>query len=326
MNVVRDPYRAAVDLPRGGVVTIGNFDGVHRGHQQMLADVAERARTLGVPSVVVTFDPHPLKVLHPERAPEMIQTLRQREEAIEACGIEWILIVPFTRDFSLTDPGEFVKELLVRRLAAREIHVGERFMFGRERGGDLNLLSTLARENGIAVTGLTDVTEGAAAISSSRIREALQAGDIPRAAALLGRPYAMDGIVAKGDRMGRKIGIPTINLKAENELAPRDGVYVGKVFLRSFERTFICVTNIGRRPTVYEDYLRTIESHILDFSSDVYGESVRLFFFGRLRDEMTFGSMLELTAQIRRDIEATRLYFLTHPGSCGSAPTAPRAG
>jgi riboflavin kinase/FMN adenylyltransferase len=156
------------------------------------------------------------------------------------------------------------------------------------------------------VTGLTDVTEARRRSPSSRIREALQEGDIPRAAALLGRPYAMDGIVAKGDRMGRKIGIPTINLKAENELAPRDGVYVGKVFLRSFERTFICVTNIGRRPTVYEDYLRTIESHILDFSSDVYGESVRLFFFGRLRDEMTFGSMLELTAQIRRDIEATR--------------------
>lgn len=309
MIVVRDPLRS-LDLPKGGVVTVGNFDGVHRGHQKMLRDVAERGRELGVPSVVVTFDPHPLKVLHPEAAPKMIQTLAQREEAIEACGLEALVLVPFTRDFSLMPADEFAREVLVRRLAAREVHVGERFVFGKGRGGNVELLRRVGADSSLTVVALADVADEAGAVSSTRIRSALDAGDVALANALLGRPYAMDGIVAKGDRMGRKIGFPTINLRSENELCPRDGVYVSRVFIRSFERTFVCVTNIGRRPTVYEDYATTIESYILDFSSDVYGESIRLTFYGRLRDERTFGSMLELTAQIRRDVEATRLFFL----------------
>lgn len=310
MIVVRDPLRK-VDLPRGGVVTIGNFDGVHLGHQKMLADVAERARELSVPSVVVTFDPHPLKVLRPETAPKMIQTLRQREEAIDACGIEALVIVPFTRDFSLTPGREFVRELLVRRLAAREIHVGEKFAFGRGRDGDVTLLREMGAEARFEVHAVTHVADGEGRISSTRIRERIAAGDVAAAGLLLGRPYAMDGVIAKGDRMGRKIGFPTINLKPDNELAPRDGVYVGKVLIRSFDRTFVCVTNIGRRPTVYEDYGTTVESYILDFSSDVYGEEIRLEFRERLRDEQVFPSMLELTSQIRKDVEATRRYFLT---------------
>jgi riboflavin kinase / FMN adenylyltransferase len=314
LQVFRDPFRS-VDLPRGGVVTVGNFDGVHLGHQAMLRDVAERARAGGVPSVVVTFDPHPLKVLHPERAPKMIQTLRQREEAIEACGVDCLVLVPFTRDFSLMPAGEFAKELLGRRLGAREVCVGARFVFGRERGGNLEVLRAIGSECGFAVTGLADVTDSEGPISSTRIRNALAEGRVAAANALLGRPYAMDGIIAKGDRMGRKIGFPTMNLQPGNELYPKDGVYFTSVRIESFERTFACVTNIGRRPTVYEDYATTIESYILDFSSDVYGERVRLSFFERVREEMVFPSMLELTAQIRRDVEATRRYFLSHPVS-----------
>jgi riboflavin kinase/FMN adenylyltransferase len=312
LQVLRDPFRS-VDLPRGGVVTVGNFDGVHRGHQTMLRDVAERAEAAGVPSVVVTFDPHPLKVLHPERAPKMIQTLRQREESIEACGIAALVIVPFTRDFSLMPAGEFARDLLGRRLGAREVRVGSRFVFGRERAGDLELLRRVGGEAGFAVSGLADVCDAAGPISSTRVRAALGAGDVAAAGALLGRPYRMDGIIAKGDRMGRRIGFPTMNLQPDNELYPKDGVYFTSVRLESFERTFACVTNIGRRPTVYEDYATTIESYILDFSSDVYGERVRLAFFDRVREERVFPSMLELTAQIRRDVEATRLYFLSHP-------------
>ncbi|HUM01292.1 MAG TPA: bifunctional riboflavin kinase/FAD synthetase [Thermoanaerobaculia bacterium] len=312
MIVIRDPLRAA-DLPKRGIVTVGNFDGVHIGHQKMLRDVAERAASLGVPSVVVTFDPHPLKVLRPEEAPKMIQTLRQREEAIEACGIEHLLIIPFTRDFSLTPAESFVRELLLRRLAAREVHVGERFTFGHQKGGNLALLRRVGAEGGMAVVGIADVTDGETRISSTRIRQAVASGDVVLAARLLGRPYAMDGFVAKGDRMGRKIGFPTINLMPDNELLPLDGVYLSTMFLPSFERTFGCVTNIGRRPTVYEDYATTIESFVLDFSSDVYGEKIRLAFLGRLREERTFPSMLELTAQIRKDVEATRIYFLRNP-------------
>ena len=314
MIVIRDPLKSA-DVPKGGVVTVGNFDGVHRGHQKMLADVVGRAMSLGAPSVAVTFDPHPLKVLRPEEAPKMIQTLRQKEEAVEACGVEALVIVPFTRDFSLTPAETFVRELLVKRLSARELHVGERFTFGRDKGGNFELLRRLGAEAGMAVVGLSDVVEGGGPISSTRIRAALEAGDAAAAHALLGRPYVMDGLVAKGDRMGRKIGFPTINLKPENELFPRDGVYLSTIYIDSFERTFGCVTNIGRRPTVYEDYARTIETYVLDFSSDVYGEQIRLSFLSRMRDEMTFRSMLELTAQIRRDVEATRLYFEGKPVS-----------
>ena len=294
-------------------MTVGNFDGVHLGHQAMLRDVARRAGELGAPAVVVTFEPHPLKVLHPERAPRMIQTLRQREEAIEACGIDALVLVPFTRDFSLTPPEDFIRDLLVKRLAVREVQVGEHFMFGRERGGNMEILRRIGDAAGFTVTGIADVTHAAAAISSTRIRNALLEGDVASANALLGRAYAMDGLIAKGDRMGRKIGFPTMNLKPDNELYPKDGVYFTSVRIESFERTFPCVTNIGRRPTVYEDFATTIESYILDFSSDVYGERVRLSFFDRARDEQTFPSMLDLTAQIKRDVEATRLYFLKNP-------------
>jgi len=312
LQVFKDPYRP-VDLPRGGVVTVGNFDGVHRGHQAMLEAVAARALELGAPSVVVSFDPHPLKVLHPERAPKMIQTLRQREEAIEACGIDALVLVPFTRDFSLTPADSFIRELLVKRLAVREVHVGARFIFGRERGGNLDVLRAAGEAAGFRVTGLPDVKDAGGAISSTRIRNALHEGDAATARELLGRPYAMDGIVAKGDRMGRKIGFPTMNLRPDNEMFPKDGVYFTSVRIESFERTFPCVTNIGCRPTVYEDFATTIESYILDFSSDVYGERVRLSFFDRVRDERTFPSLLELTAQIRLDVEATRAHFATHP-------------
>lgn len=312
MQVVKDPYRP-VDLPRGGVVTVGNFDGVHRGHQAMLEAVAARALEVGAPSVVVSFDPHPLKVLHPERAPKMIQTLRQREEAIEACGIDALVLVPFTRDFSLTPADGFIRELLVKRLAVREVRVGARFIFGKDRGGNFDVLRAAGEAEGFRVTSLPDVKDAGGAISSTRIRNALHEGDAGAARELLGRPYAMDGIVAKGDRMGRKIGFPTMNLSPDNELFPKDGVYFTSVRIDSFDRTFPCVTNIGRRPTVYEDFATTIESYILDFSSDVYGERVRLSFFGRVRDERRFPSMLDLTAQIRLDVDATYAYFAEHP-------------
>jgi riboflavin kinase / FMN adenylyltransferase len=312
LQVIKDPFRP-VDLPRGGVVTVGNFDGVHLGHQAMLRDVAKRGGELSAPAVVVTFEPHPLKVLHPERAPRMLQTLRQREEAIEACGIDALVLVPFTRDFSLTPAEDFIRDLLVKRLAVREVHVGEHFMFGRERGGNMEVLRRIGDAAGFTVTSIADVTDSAAAISSTRIRNALLEGDVASANALLGRAYAMDGLIAKGDRMGRKIGFPTMNLKPDNELYPKDGVYFTSVRIESFERTFPCVTNIGRRPTVYEDFATTIESYILDFSSDVYGERVRLSFFQRVRDEKTFPSLLDLTAQIKKDVEATRLYFRKNP-------------
>jgi riboflavin kinase/FMN adenylyltransferase len=312
MQVFRDPLRST-DLPRGGIVTIGNFDGVHRGHQKILATVVARARETGNPAVAVTFDPHPLKVLHPEQAPHMIQTLAQKEEAIEKLGFDAVLVVPFTRDFSLTEPEDFVRAFLGDKLGAREVFLGAHFAFGRGRRGNLDLLRRLGPECGFTAQGVPEVLQDGEPISSTRIREAVGRGEIASANAMLGRPFELDGFIAKGDRMGRKLGYPTINLRPDNELHPADGVYFSKVFFKSFGREFVCVTNIGRRPTVYEDYETTIESYILDFSSDVYGEKIRLFFYDRVREERTFPSMMELTAQIARDIEETRRYFAASP-------------
>jgi riboflavin kinase / FMN adenylyltransferase len=308
LHVVRDPLRST-DLPRGGIVTIGNFDGVHLGHRRILEKVVARAREADRPSVAITFEPHPLSVLRPDHAPRRLQTLRQKEEALEAIGIENLLVIPFTRDFSLTEPEEFVRSVLRTRLAVSEVYLGSHFAFGRGKRGDIALLKRMGPECGFVAASVEEVISDGEAISSTRIRSAIARGDVVRANAMLGREYEIDGLVAKGDKVGRKIGYPTINLEPENDLHPADGVYVTQIHIQSFDRRFDCVTNIGRRPTVYEDYATVIETFVLDFSANVYGERVRLFFFERLREERRFPSVTALSDQIGRDIEETRKYF-----------------
>jgi riboflavin kinase/FMN adenylyltransferase len=308
LHVVRDPLRST-DLPRGGIATIGNFDGVHLGHRRILEKVVDRAREADRPSVAITFEPHPLSVLRPDQAPRRLQTLRQKEEALEAIGIENLLVIPFTRDFSLTEPEEFVRSVLHGRLAVSEVYLGSHFAFGRGKRGDIALLKRMGPECGFIASSVEEVVFEEEPVSSSRVRTAIGRGDVLRANAMLGREYEIDGLVAKGDKVGRKIGYPTINLEPENELHPADGVYVTQIHIRSFGRRFDCVTNIGRRPTVYEDYATVIETFVLDFSSNVYGEHVRLFFFDRLREERRFPSVTALSDQIGRDIEETRKYF-----------------
>jgi riboflavin kinase/FMN adenylyltransferase len=313
LRVLRDPLRAS-DLPRGGIVTIGNFDGVHLGHRRILEAAVARAKESGRPSVAVTFEPHPLAVLRPDHAPRRIQTLRQKEEAIEALGIDSLLVIPFTRDFSLTEPEAFVRDFLGERLAASELVLGHHFAFGRGKRGDLALLKRLGPECGFDAWGVEEVIEGGEPVSSTRIRDAISKGRLAEANAMLGREYFLEGIVSRGERVGRKIGYPTINLAPENELHPADGVYVTRIEISSFGRRFDSVTNIGRRPTVYQDFSTTIETYVLDFTSDVYGERVRLFFHERLREERTFPSVMALTEQIGRDIESTRAYFARSTG------------
>jgi riboflavin kinase / FMN adenylyltransferase len=308
LHVVRDPLRAA-SLPRGGIATIGNFDGVHLGHRRILESVTARARESGRPSVAITFEPHPLAVLRPDRAPRRLQTLRQKEEAIESLGIENLLVIPFTRDFSLTEPEDFVREVLHARLAVAELLLGRHFAFGRGKRGDLALLERMAAECGFVAGGVEEVYFEGEPVSSSRIRAAITRGEIASANAMLGREYEIDGLVARGEKVGRKLGFPTINLEPENELHPADGVYVTAIEIPSLGKRFESVTNVGRRPTVYEDYATTIETHVLDFSENVYGEKVRLFFFDRLRQERKFPTLDELTAQIGQDVEATRAWF-----------------
>jgi len=224
-------------------------------------------------------------------------------------GLEFLLVIPFTRDFSLMEPEEFVRGLLRDRLGAAELYLGRHFAFGRGKRGDLAMLSRMGAECGFVAEAVDEVAWEGEPVSSSRIRRALESGKVAEAAAMLGRSYELDGLVARGDRLGHQIGVPTINLEPENELAPAEGVYVTEIEIRSFGRRFQSVSNIGRRPTLYEDYTTTIETFVLDFSSDVYGDRVRLFFLERLREERKFPSVIELKEQIQRDIADSRGYF-----------------
>ncbi|MEA2600524.1 MAG: riboflavin kinase / adenylyltransferase [Acidobacteriota bacterium] len=308
MHVFQDAYNAS-DLPRGGVATIGNFDGVHRGQRAILDRVAARAEELGVPSVVVTFDPHPLTVLSPERAPAALTTPKQKERLLEEAGIAVILVVRFTAELSRVPARTFVRELLRDKLGLKEIYVGSGFVFGHKREGDLALLQEMGREMGFSASGVEEVVYVGERISSTRIRRAIGEGNVVEAAEMLGRPYSIAGVIARGDRMGQKLGWPTINLISDNKLLPADGVYASRVFFPSYPATFDCVTNIGTRPTVYENYQRVVESHILDFKANVYGQRIELGFYKRLREERIFPNVMDLSAQIGRDVETTREYF-----------------
>ncbi len=308
MHVVQDAY-ASSDLPRGGVGTIGNFDGVHRGQRAILDRVVARAGELGLPPVVVTFDPHPLAVLAPERTPVPLTTPRQKEKLLEEAGIAAVMILRFTPELARVPARAFVRDFLHERLDLKEIYVGESFVFGHRREGNLELLRQMGEDLGFAVGGVDEVVHAGERISSTRIRRAVADGNVAEAAEMLGRPYTVEGTIARGDRMGKRLGWPTINVMPENKLVPCDGVYACRVFFPSYPATFDCATNIGTRPTVYENYQRVVEAHILDFKSDVYGQRVELHFYKRLREERIFPTVMDLSAQIGRDVEATREFF-----------------
>lgn len=308
MHVVQDAYNSS-DLPRGGVGTIGNFDGVHRGQRAILDRAVARARELGAPAVVITFDPHPLAVLAPDRAPVPLTTPKQKEALLEDVGITEMLVVRFTPEFSRVPARTFVKDFLHDKLGLREIYVGTGFVFGQGREGNLDLLQGMGGDLGFSAHGVEEVMHGGERISSTRIRRALSEGNVAEAAELLGRPYSISGVIARGDRMGQRLGWPTINIVPDNKLLPTDGVYVSRVFFPSYPATFDCVTNIGTRPTVYENYQRVVESHVLDFKANVYGQRVDLHFHKRLREERIFPTVMDLSAQIGRDVEVAREYF-----------------
>jgi riboflavin kinase / FMN adenylyltransferase len=311
MEIVRNAAFNS-DLPRGGVVTIGNFDGVHRGHQMLIRDAVARARELGVPAVALTFEPHPERVLRPDSGLRLLATPGQRAQLLARCGIDTLVELAFDRRFAATSAEEFAREFLHRRLAPREVRLGSNFRFGARRMGDVALLERLGEQLSFAVVGVEPLLDGGEPISSTRVRREVAHGRVEEAAALLGRVVLVDGRVYSGERMGRRLGFPTINVGVDNELIPAHGVYVTGLQIPSFGKVFPSVTNIGVRPTIYENYHVTVESHVLDFIADVYREEVRVFFYRRLRDERVFPSSVELVTQIRKDVETARLYFLQH--------------
>lgn len=295
------------------MATIGNFDGMHVGHQQIVRGVVDRARELGRPSAVITFHPHPLAIVAPDRVPKQILTLAQKEEILRAMGVDAFLIVPFSHEFSRWTADRFIEEFLVNALGAAEVHIGKDFAFGAGREGNLAKLQAAGERLGFAVRGVDDVRVRGIRVSSSLIRDAISKGAMHIVTLALGRTYFVDGRVATGRKLGRKMGFPTVNVDPFNELYPSGGVFVTTCRFESFSRSFEGVTNIGVRPTLYENYATTIESHILDFDSNVYGDTVRLYFHRLLRREQQFRSALELTNQIRHDIQRSRTWFLSHP-------------
>jgi len=312
VKILRDPL-GNDDLPQGAVISIGSFDGVHIGHQAVLTHVVERARSMGVAAVAMTFDPHPIKLLRPGDAPRLLTTLEQRLALIAKTGIETSLVVPFTHRLARMRAADFVRDVLVDRLAVREVYIGDNFRFGADRGGDVGLLTAMGTDLGFEAAAAPIVEAEGSVVSSTRVRRAVADGRVEEVVALLGRSVFIDGAVLEGKRLGRTLGFPTLNIEVENELSPSNGVYVTAVHIPSFSRTFPAVTNIGVRPTVYQNSLTTVESHLLDFTADVYQEQVRLYFLQRVREERRFESTLELMAQIRRDVGQARDYFDHHP-------------
>ncbi len=304
-------FRKLEDVPAGlkaTVVSVGNFDGVHRAHQMVLREVIARARALGVEAWAVTLEPHPLRVLRPEAELRLITPLEMKLRLLDESGLDAVLVIPFTRDFSQLSPREFCAEVLVRRLRAREVHEGESFRFGHKAAGDLEQLKRFGAELGFAVKGYGELRFGGDVASSSRIRELIAEGRVARARHLLGRPFAIAATPDRGRGVGRRYTVPTINIERYPELAPRNGVYVTRTALGSAH--FDSVTNLGVRPT-FETGSFAIETHLLDFEPmEVAADAqVEIIFLHRLRDEKKFPTVDALRTQIARDVERTRRYF-----------------
>ncbi len=311
MKIFKNAWKQG-DLPHGTVATVGNFDGMHRGQRAIVDMVVKRGAELGLPSVVITFEPHPLKVLRPDMAPPRLTTADQKASMLEAMGIDAMAIVEFDEEFASTAAKQFVEQLLFERLDVRELFVGSKFLFGRDRAGDLALLKSLAGDTGRRVSGVEEVVDGGELVSSTRVRAAVMRGDVEEAMRLLGRPYSVVGRVVHGDAMGRKLGWPTINLDLSNELLPSFGVYRSRARVEG-GAPLPAVTNVGLRPTIHSDSRPTLESHLLDFEGDLYGRSVEIELLERLRGERCFASVTELEEQITRDVDEVRRRFAVAP-------------
>lgn len=306
--VVHDGFESWKKIGRTAI-SLGNYDGVHLGHRVILEKTIDLARNANIPSVAVTFDPVPKKILQPQTAPPLIQTLKQRLAKLESLGIEHTIVVHFSPEFAQKSPEEFVQQFLVDRLNVQYFVVGENFSFGHQKQGNLSLLKKMGASNDFEVVGIREVYKNGIRISSSQIREFIQQGRMEEAADFLGCPFALTGTIVEGEHLGGKIGIPTANLDFENEITPAKGVYVSRASIEG--NNYLSVTNVGVRPT-FQGKKLTVEAHLLDFSGDLYGSRMELNFFHRLRDEMRFAGVDELKSQIQRDIERTKKFVVAN--------------
>ncbi len=289
-------------------VTIGNFDGLHRGHQAMLARLKEEASRRGLPSCVLTFEPHPREFFSPAQAPARLSSLREKSGLIEAAGIDRLHVCRFDRRFSSLSPDDFIQQILVNALDARWLLVGDDFRFGAKRAGDFALLKEAGARLGFEVESLATVNVAGRRASSTAVREALAAGDMGHAAELLGRPYSISGHVMHGDKLGRQIGFPTANIQLQHNRPPLSGIFAVEVC--GLNGTPLKgVASLGTRPTVHENGKPTLEVFIFDFRDDLYGRRLRVDFLKKLRDEEKYPDLDALIAQINRDVDNARAFF-----------------
>jgi len=286
-------------------LAIGVFDGVHRGHQAVISTSADHAAASNGTPVVVTFDPHPEKVLRPQAAPHLLSATEHKIALIRALGVEHLLIITFDKQFAATEPEDFVQKLVIHSKPLQEICVGHEWSFGKNRRGNLDLLKKLGAKFNFDVVGIPPVKINGAVVSSTAIREAIEKGDLAKAAEMLGREYTILGTVTRGDNLGKKIGFPTANLSAHSEQFPPNGVYVAEA--RIDGELYRGVINLGIRPTVSSGKSeRVLEIHLFDFSRDIYGHDVEVRFLKFLRPEKKLANLDALVQQIRQDVERAR--------------------
>lgn len=302
MKVYRDLKEFEASLPYP-VVTLGNFDGIHRGHQEIFRILRKEAEAHGGTALVITFFPHPLKVLDPDHAPRLITSLEDRIKLMEDCGIDCVICLPFNEEFAGWDAERFVREILVRKVGARQVLVGEDFRFGRNREGDIAFLEARAKPFGYSVGKIKPVQVDGLEVSSTRIRQLIRKGRVRDSALLLGRPYNIRGTVVTGEKRGRTLGFPTANLATEAELLPANGVYAVRVALGKEQRPG--VASLGVKPT-FAGKRFSIEAHIFDFDRDIYGESICMEFVEWIREEKSFPDARALAEQIGRDAKTAR--------------------
>jgi riboflavin kinase / FMN adenylyltransferase len=317
MRVIRHLARVPAKLRRV-VLTLGNFDGVHLGHQAILSRAVAEGEAAGGQVVALTFEPHPARVLAPERAPERLQPLHDRLARFQALGIAVAVVQRFTRSFAAVEADAFVEDLLLQRLELIHVVVGYNVSFGRHRGGSIETLRRLGARHGFAVDAVGPVTLGAERVSSTAVRRAVAAGDVRRAADLLGAPFTLRRRVVHGEERGRTLGFPTANLHMRHGLLlPADGVYAARV--RHVGAVYGGVLNIGIRPT-FGQLTRTVEVHILDFDGDLYGQQLKVEFVERLRGEQRFSGIEALRAAIAGDTARARAMLSVEPTPARGRP------
>lgn len=289
------------------VIALGNFDGVHLGHQEILRRVVEKAKKKGGTGIVVTFEPHPLKILSPEKCPPLIISFREKTELLEQEGIDILICLHFDREFSNLNPSEFINRIMVEGIGAKEIFVGYDFAFGKRREGDTNTLKKLGEKFGFDVNIVEPISVGNKIVSSTLIRNLIREGNVREASIYLGRHYSIRGRIIGGDKRGRKLGFPTANIHPHHELIPKEGVYIGEVHLHD-NKNYKSLINVGTRPTFGEHDLN-IEAFILDFDKEIYGEFLKISFMERIRDEICFETSELLIEQMNEDLKKARNFF-----------------